>query len=139
MIRDSYIQLPPMITNNISFFLYRFDSPTASKSKVNLFQYYHFDKIKTSLRVRQTWLIFTCLTLFNFKKMIYVFLATILPPLLLNVTVGDRQDKALKFGNSAVDYIIYQPDMGPLQNALSVCSWVRSLRTSGTPSWLSYQ
>ena len=28
--------------------------------------------------------------------------------------------------------------MEPLQNAFSVCSWVRSLRSSGTPCWLSY-
>ena len=74
-----------------------------------------------------------------FKKMKFVFvLSTILLPLLLDVTAGDRQYKALKFGDSAADYIIYQPNMSPLQNAFSVCSWVRSLRTSGDPSWLSY-
>ena len=28
--------------------------------------------------------------------------------------------------------------MGPLQDAFSACSWVRSLRSDGTPSWLSY-
>ena len=28
--------------------------------------------------------------------------------------------------------------MKPLQNAFSICSWVKSLRSSGSPSWLSY-
>ncbi|KAL5252048.1 hypothetical protein ACHWQZ_G015006 [Mnemiopsis leidyi] len=72
-------------------------------------------------------------------KFVFV-LSTTLLTLLLNVAVGDRQYKALKFGNSVPDYIIYKPDMGPLQNAFSVCSWVKSLRTatSGAPSWFSY-
>ena len=36
------------------------------------------------------------------------------------------------------DYIMYQPDMGPFQNAFSVCSWVRSLNTNDCPTWMSY-
>ena len=46
----------------------------------------------------------------------------------------------MKFGNSLSDYIIYQPNMEPLQNgnAFSVCSWVKSLRSSGIPCWLNY-
>ena len=36
------------------------------------------------------------------------------------------------------DYIMYQPDMGSLQNAFSVCSWVRSLNTNSYPTWMSY-
>ena len=36
------------------------------------------------------------------------------------------------------DYIMYRPDMGPLQNAFSVCSWVRSLNTNYYPTWMSY-
>ena len=36
------------------------------------------------------------------------------------------------------DYIMYQPNMGPLQDAFSVCSWVRSLNTNDCPTWMSY-
>ena len=36
------------------------------------------------------------------------------------------------------DYIMYQPNMGPLQNVFSVCSWVRSLNTNSRPTWMSY-
>ena len=53
-------------------------------------------------------------------------------------TADLRRYKALKFGSSLPDYIIYKPNMGPLQNDFSVCSWVRGLRSSGYPSWLSY-
>ncbi|XP_063682203.1 ELKS/Rab6-interacting/CAST family member 1-like isoform X2 [Bolinopsis microptera] len=53
-------------------------------------------------------------------------------------TADQRRFNALKFGNSVPDYIIYKPSMGPLQNAFSVCSWVRGIRSSSNPSWLSY-
>ncbi|KAL5251837.1 hypothetical protein ACHWQZ_G014853 [Mnemiopsis leidyi] len=70
-------------------------------------------------------------------KFVFVLSITLLI-FLQNITVGDRQYKALMFGNSLADYIFHQPDMGPLQYAFSVCSWVRSLKTYGTPIWLSY-
>ncbi|XP_063682274.1 uncharacterized protein LOC134817097 isoform X2 [Bolinopsis microptera] len=53
-------------------------------------------------------------------------------------TADQRRFNALKFGYSVPDYIIYKPSMGPLQNAFSVCSWVRGIRSSSNPSWLSY-
>ena len=67
----------------------------------------------------------------------------ILTLVLFNFIIGDstaelRRYKALKFGISLPDYNIYKPNMGPLQNAFSVCSWVRGLRSSGSPTWLSY-
>ena len=67
----------------------------------------------------------------------------ILTLVLFNSIIGDsttnqHRYKALKFGNSLPDYIIYKPNMEPLQNAFSVCSWVRGLRSSGQPTWLSY-
>ena len=60
-----------------------------------------------------------------------------------DLTAGDSSaDKhrytALKFGNSLPDYIIFKPNMEPLRNAFSVCSWIRHLRSRGFPSWLSY-
>ena len=63
-------------------------------------------------------------------------LTSLIINLQFNFTAAD--DKALKFGNSAADYIMYQPDMGPLQDAFSACSWARSVRGDGAPSWLSY-
>ena len=77
--------------------------------------------------------------LFIIGKMKFVFVpSTVLLILLTNVTVGDRQYKALKFGNSQSDYIMCRPYMGSLQYAFSVCSWVRSLNTNEYPTWMSY-
>ncbi|KAL5251839.1 hypothetical protein ACHWQZ_G014855 [Mnemiopsis leidyi] len=70
-------------------------------------------------------------------KLVFVLLVILLI-LLLHITVEDRQYKALKFGSSISDYIGYWPDVGQFQYAFSVCSWVRSLRTDGQPSWWSY-
>ena len=56
----------------------------------------------------------------------------------MNTISDNSQHKALKFGNDLPDYIIYQQNMKPLQNAFSICSWVKSLRSSGHPCWLSY-
>ena len=53
----------------------------------------------------------------------------------------DNSHRALRFGNTKSDYIVYQPNMAPLQNAFSVCFWARSLRTSGQcgPHIISYE
>ena len=56
---------------------------------------------------------------------------------------GDEPDELrtfnmLKFGNTAQDYIMYKPDMGPLESAFTVCSWIRRLRSSTGPVWFSY-
>lgn len=61
----------------------------------------------------------------------FTVLSTTLLILLLNVTVGYI---ALRFGNSESDYIMYRPDMGQLQHAFSVCSWVRNLGASPYPT-----
>ena len=50
----------------------------------------------------------------------------------------DRRLSALKFGQTVEDYIIFQPDMSPLQNSLTVCAWVKKLSTVSQPTWLSY-
>ena len=50
----------------------------------------------------------------------------------------DRRFYALKFGNNLPDYIIFDAFMKPLRNALSVCSWVRKIRSGSLRSWLSY-
>ena len=49
-----------------------------------------------------------------------------------------RRQFALKFGDTLEDFIMFQPDMSPLQNALTVCSWVKSLSSNSYPTWLSY-
>ena len=36
------------------------------------------------------------------------------------------------------DYISYQPDMRPLEHGFTVCSWIRKLRNTNMPSWISY-
>ena len=58
--------------------------------------------------------------------------------LLLLVSLVCSSQPALKFGPSLEDYIIFQPDMSPLQHDLTVCAWVKKLSTADYPSWLSY-
>ena len=62
---------------------------------------------------------------------------------LLPLSAGNpyQNYRALKFGNAASDYIVYQPNMAPLQNAFSVCFWARSLRRLGHcgPHIISYE
>ena len=49
-----------------------------------------------------------------------------------------RKFNILKFGNSASDYIVYQPDMSALASEFTACAWIRKLRSAGTPNWFSY-
>ena len=64
------------------------------------------------------------------------------PTIGFNTTDGsrlvDRRQFALKFGDTLEDFIMFQPDMSPLQNALTVCSWVKPLSSNSHPIWLSY-
>ncbi|XP_063689736.1 uncharacterized protein LOC134822556 [Bolinopsis microptera] len=67
----------------------------------------------------------------------------ILALLLLKATNADsnadlRRYNALKFGQTDQDYIIYKPDMRPSQTALTVCAWIRRLRSTTRPVWFSY-
>ena len=70
-------------------------------------------------------------------------ITTLLALLWLHFAAGnsDISYRALKFGSTSSDYITYQPNMAPLQNAFSVCFWARSLRTSGNcgPHIISYE
>ena len=49
-----------------------------------------------------------------------------------------RKLNILKFGNSASDYIVYQPDMSPLASEFTACAWIRKLGSAGYPNWFSY-
>ena len=49
-----------------------------------------------------------------------------------------RKLNILKFGNSASDYIVYQPDMSPLASEFTACAWIRKLGSVLYPNWFSY-
>jgi hypothetical protein len=44
----------------------------------------------------------------------------------------------LKFGESGNSYIEYYPDMSPFTNAMSICAWVKKLRSGGNTIWFGY-
>lgn len=45
----------------------------------------------------------------------------------------------MKFGEDANSYVGHQPDVKPLKQALSICSWVKKLREGSDEAvWLSY-
>ena len=62
--------------------------------------------------------------------------------LILNVTVGDMDPRytALNFGNNHTNYILFKPDMEPLRNEFTLCSWIKSfLKYKGNMHvWISY-
>ena len=59
--------------------------------------------------------------------------------LCLLTTVLSHDQQALRFGNDLTSYIMINPDMTPLEEALSVCSWIKQLsRTSRRGTWLYY-
>ena len=68
------------------------------------------------------------------------FIVALLKLLLLNVIAGDPRYTALNFGNDDESYILFKPDMEPLRNQFTICSWIRSFQeTDGSPqTWISY-
>ena len=61
--------------------------------------------------------------------------------LMLNVTVGDVDSRytALNFGNNHTNYILFKPDMEPLRNEFTLCSWIKSfLDDDEVHTWISY-
>ena len=46
--------------------------------------------------------------------------------------------KGLKFGDEKTSYIEYQPDMRPFTEAMSVCSWIKKLRSADNTIWFGY-
>ena len=73
------------------------------------------------------------------KKKKFLIVA-LLKLLLLNVIVGDPRYTALNFGIDDESYILFKPDMEPLRNQFTICSWIRSFQeTDGSPqTWISY-
>ena len=49
-----------------------------------------------------------------------------------------RKLNILKFGNTASDYILYKPDMSPLESEFTACAWIRRLKSGDKPVWFSY-
>ena len=50
----------------------------------------------------------------------------------------ERRFKALKFGQTSRDYVLFQSDMRPFETSFTVCSWIRKLYTNYHPTWFSY-
>ena len=46
--------------------------------------------------------------------------------------------KALQFGTTLNDYVLFYPNMRPVKNALTVCSWVKKQLTGNSRSWFTY-
>ena len=68
------------------------------------------------------------------KRLLAIFLT------ILHLTTSNPRYTALNFGNDYKNYILFKPDMEPLQNEFTLCSWVKSLQDDGwtVHTWLSY-
>ena len=49
---------------------------------------------------------------------------------ILSSTVLSHDQQALKFGYDLTSYIMINPDMSPLEEAVSVCSWIKQLSST---------
>ena len=60
--------------------------------------------------------------------------------LLLTTVLTHNQHTALRFGDDLSSYIMIAPDMSPLEEAVSVCSWIKQLsQTSREGAWIHYK
>ena len=50
----------------------------------------------------------------------------------------ERRYNGLKFGPTKQDYVLFQPNITSLQEAFSVCGWVKKIRTDDFPYWFAY-
>ena len=54
------------------------------------------------------------------------------------IKITGRDGKGLKFSDDGTSYIEYQPDMRPFTEAMSVCSWIKKLRSAQNTIWFGY-
>ena len=53
--------------------------------------------------------------------------------------LGERRYNGLKFGPTKQDNVLFQPNITSLQEAYSVCGWVKKIRTDVSyPHWFAY-
>ena len=52
--------------------------------------------------------------------------------------LGERRYNGLKFGPTKQDNVLFQPNITSLQEAYSVCGWVKKIRTDDFPYWFAY-
>ena len=65
-------------------------------------------------------------------------ISLLLLPFLASV-LSHKPHVALKFGDDLSSYIMIDPDISPLEEAISVCSWVKQLSpTSRKGIWMHY-
>ena len=69
-----------------------------------------------------------------------LLITALLVLLILNSTVAmDPRYTALNFGNNHTNFIMFKPDMEPLQTEFTICSWLKSfLDDLNLHTWVSY-
>ena len=67
-----------------------------------------------------------------------VLVGVTLPDTALTESIPDSSNTGLKFGETALDYVLLKPAVQPLEEAFSVCGWVRKLKWKGIPYWFAY-
>ena len=71
--------------------------------------------------------------------MMYTYrISLLLLPFLASI-LSDKPHVALKFGDDLLSYIMINPDMSPLVEVMSVCSWVKQLRPTTGYIWMHYR
>ena len=69
-----------------------------------------------------------------------LLITSLLVLLILNSFARVPQYTALNFGNNHTNYILFKPDMDPLRNEFTICSWIKSLLEydGKINTWVSY-
>ena len=50
----------------------------------------------------------------------------------------ERRYRGLKFGATNQDYVLFKPRMEPVQEAYSLCGWVKTILSGGVKYWFAY-
>ena len=73
----------------------------------------------------------------SINEMFAYSISLLLLPFLTSV-LCDKPHVALKFGDDLTSYIMISPDMSPLEEKVSICSWVKQV-TSHYGGWIHYR
>ena len=67
-----------------------------------------------------------------------VLVGVTLPDTAFSESIPDSHNTGLKFGKTGLDYVLLKPAVQPLEEAFSVCGWVRKLKWKPIPYWFAY-
>ena len=72
----------------------------------------------------------------NVLSCAYIIVATLATSTCSSST-STRQ--VLRFGGTVQDYVMFRPDFGAFTSQFSICTWMKKIKTRGSPIWFDYR